>query len=198
MSKVICPNGEKIFTVAALDKLAIYSEDGAKVYSRTDSANYLEEWVFVKDVEAGIEYVTEAFTVVTEIRIEAKASSVYYQSGLAASVLEMKGRRLQGTPLALATTGALTAAMISGGIVTSAAAAVTATLPTGAVMDASLEMEIGESFDWAVVKTGAGAFTVTASSAHTVVGVAATAATSSGMYRTRKTAIATYVTYRIG
>ena len=66
-------------------------------------------------------------------------------------------------------------------------------------MDAALQMEIGESFDWAAINTGgANAFTVTAAaSGLTVVGAGAVAATTSAIFRTRKTAAATFVTYRL-
>jgi hypothetical protein len=107
--------------------------------------------------------------------------------------------RGQGAPGVLNVTGTLTAAMIAAGIVTSTtAAAVVATLDTGAILDAALEMEIGESFDWSVIATGANAFTVTASAGHTVVGVGAVATVTSGVFRTRKTAADTFVTYRVG
>ncbi len=95
-------------------------------------------------------------------------------------------------------TATLTAAMISAGIVTSAAAAVTATLDTGTVMDSALDMVVDESFDWAAIKVGANAFTVTASAGHTLEGSGVVAATSSGYFRTRKTAANTFVTSRLG
>jgi len=50
-----------------------------------------------------------------------------------------------------------------------------------------------------VINTGgSNAFTVTAATGHTIVGAAAVAASSSGLFRTRKTAANTFVTYRIG
>ena len=110
----------------------------------------------------------------------------------------MKGLRTQGTPGVLDATGALTATMMASGIVTSAAATVAGTVPTGTVMDAALEMEIGESFDWTVIKVGANSFTVTAATAHTLVGSGVVATATSITFRTRKTAAATYVTYRLG
>lgn len=122
-----------------------------------------------------------------------------YANGTAAVILERRALRGQGTPGVLNATGTLTAAMIASGIVTSTTAAgVTATLDTGAVMDAALEMEVGESFDWSAIATGANAFTVTAAaSGHTVVGAGAVATTTSGTFRTRKTAADTFVTYRL-
>lgn len=198
MSKIVYKHGEKIFTIAALDRLAAFSEDAFKIYSKTEFSQHPDQWVLVSAVAAGIEHITSAFSAATQIRIEPGASKVYYQEGVSASVLEKKGQRTQGAPGVLDTTGALTATMMASGIVTSAAAAVAGTVPTGTVMDAALEMEIGESFDWSVIKVGASGFTVTAASGHTLVGLAVVATATAGMFRTRKTAAATYVTYRIG
>ena len=197
MSKKIYSHGEAKFTIAALDALAIYSESDVKIYKRKEFTNHPDGWTLVKAAPAGTEYVTSAFAAAIEIRIEAGESEVYYQEGVNATVLEVKGKRSQGTPGVLNATGPLTAAMMGSGIVTSTTATVAGTVPTGTVMDAALEMEIGESFDWSVIKTGANAFTVTAATAHTLVGLAVVATATAGMFRTRKTAAATYVTYRI-
>jgi hypothetical protein len=124
---------------------------------------------------------------------------LYYSVGTAATVNELLGT-LQGDPGVLNATGTLTAALIQTGIVTSTtAAAVTATLDTGAIMDAAATFAIGDCFDWSVINTGGtNAFTVTAAaSGHTVVGAGAVAALTSGRFRTRKTAAATFITYRI-
>jgi hypothetical protein len=85
------------------------------------------------------------------------------------------------------------------GIVTStSAAAVAATLDTGAIMDTTLDMAIGDSFDWSFINTGGNTVTVTASTGHTIVGVATVLTVSSGHFRTRKTAASTFITYRMG
>lgn len=107
----------------------------------------------------------------------------------------------QGTPGTLNATGTLTAALLASGIVTSTtAAAVTATLDTGALMDTTFanEVEIGDGFEWSALATGANAFTVTAAaSGHTVVGTGAVATTTSGRFFSKRTAADTWVTYRI-
>lgn len=100
---------------------------------------------------------------------------------------------------ALNATGTLTFELCVSGVVTSTtAAAVTATLDTGAVLDTKTSLQVGEGFDWSVINTGGtNAFTVTASSGHTIVGGGAVAANNSGAFRTVRTAAATYVTYRL-
>ena len=83
------------------------------------------------------------------------------------------------------------------------------TLPTGALIDAGLTMEVDDSFDWCLINNALAAadtITVTGDTGHTVVGNpvvqslhASTGAVMgySSLWRTRKTAADTYVTYRI-
>jgi hypothetical protein len=197
MSKKIAPYGTVILDAAASDIIAAYSLDDAKVYTKSANSPY---WGLLSVVTAGEEYASSALSAAKQVKIEAGGSDVYYSIGAAAVVTDRRGLRGQGAPGVLNATGTLTAAMIASGIVTSTtAAAVTATLNTGALMDAALELEIGESFDWSAIATGANAFTVTAAaSGHTVVGAGAVATGTSGLFRTRKTAASTFVTYRIG
>lgn len=195
MLRKIPPYGELVLTAAASDIISAYSLDDAKVYTRAVGK---QSWGLLSVVTAGQEYASSALSAAAEVKIQAGGSEVHYSIGTAAVPVARRGLRGQGTPGVLNATGALTAAMIASGIVTSTtAAAVAGTVPTGAVLDAALELEIGESVDWSVIATGANAFTVTAADGHTLVGTAAVATTTSGLFRTRKTAAATFVTYRI-
>lgn len=198
MSDRVAPYGVVTVNAAATDKIAVYSLDSAKVYTRSTGDSY---WGLLGTVTGGAEYLSAALSAAKEVRIEAGGNEVFYAIGTAPIVTNRRGLRGQGAPTALNATGALTAAAIGSGIVTSTtAAAVTATLPTGAVMEASLDMDVGESFDWSVINTGdTNAITVTAAATgHTVVGIGAVAAETSGLFRTRKSAASTYITYRIG
>jgi hypothetical protein len=105
----------------------------------------------------------------------------------------------QGAPGALNATGTLTAALIAAGIVTStSAAAVAATLSTGALLDTAFpEIAIGEAFEWSLINTGPNTVTVTASAGHTIVGTATVATVTSGYFMTRRTAANTWITYRM-
>lgn len=200
MSNRLPENGLVEFQIPASDVLAVFSRAPCKVYQRAGFPNFPESWSLLHAVAADTEYVSGAFAAATDIRIEAGAADVLYANGTAAVITERRALRGQGAPGVLNATGTLTAAMIAAGLVTSTtAAAVTATLDTGAVMDAALDMDIGESFDWSAINTGgANAFTVTAAaSGHTVVGAGAVAASSSGSFRTRKTAADTFITYRL-
>lgn len=92
---------------------------------------------------------------------------------------------------------------------TATAATAAYTLPTGALIDAGLTMEVDDSFDWCLINNALAAadtITVTATTGHTIIGNpvvqslhASTGAIMgySSLWRTRKTAADTYVTYRI-
>jgi hypothetical protein len=197
MLQNIVPYGTAEFDAAASDVITVYSQDDAKVYTKPTGT---QVFGLLSKTVGGTEYASSALSAAARVKIEAGGREVLYNYGVAPAVLARRGLRGQGTPGVLNATGPLTAAMILSGLVTSTtAAAVAGTLPTGAVLDAAIEdMEIGDSFDWSVLVTGANAFTVTAAaSGHTVVGLMAVATTVSAMFRTRKTAAATYVTYAI-
>lgn len=195
-TNVLLPGHAVSFTIAASDKLATYSLGD---YTVTKSVGFPNRPEVEASVFAGSgANTTAAFSAATDITIAAGDSAVRYETGTGPVIYDRAN--YQGDPGALNATGTLTAALILGGIVTSStAAAVTATLDTGAVMDAVIDMDIGDSFDWSAINTGgANAFTVTAAATgHTVVGAGAVAASTSGRFRTRKTAADTYITYRI-
>lgn len=127
-------------------------------------------------------------------------------TGLAgATGWNIDGFGAQVTPTAKTTTTiTLTIAEMLTRLITSTqTAAVGITLPTGALTDAGFggaTLAVGASFDWAIVNLGSssGAVTVGAGSNHTVVGNMVVAISTTGQFRTRKTAAGTYVTYRVG
>lgn len=106
---------------------------------------------------------------------------------------------VQPAPGTLNATGTLTAALMATGIVTSTtAAAVAATVDTGTAMSAAFpDMKVDDSFEWSAIATGANAFTVTAATGHTLVGSGVVATGTSKMFRSRKTAATTWVTYNL-
>lgn len=195
----IFTQGTAVVTVPAGEKIAVQAYSPASVFQEVGYPNFPESQDLLTVVENST-YVSAAFTNATNVTIQAGASGATYAVGTDPVVSDDGKFQLQGTPGVLNVTGALTAAMILSGIVTSTtAAAVAGTLPTGAVLDAASEFAIGDSFDWSVIATGANAFTVTAAATgHTIVGTAAVATVTSGAWRTRKTAAETFVSYRIG
>lgn len=144
-------------------------------------------------------YTSSTFSAATTVEIAGGGDAqVLYSVGTASVILELLANT-QPTPGALNTTGALTAALMFTGIVTSStASAVTGTLPTGPVLDAAGSFSVNDSFDWYVINTGAtNAFTVGDASGHTITGATGVAASTSGHFRTCKTAANTFVTYRV-
>lgn len=198
ISTLIPAQGTATVSFAASDKIATYSEQQYEVVNQVGFPNFPDQEVSLF-AGSGLN-VSDAITAAGTAVIRAGATPVLYTVGASAAIPFNEIVNYQASPGTLAATGTLTAALILGGIVTSTtAAAVTATLNTGAVMEAAISMEIGDSFDWVVINTGAvNDFTVTAAaSGHTVVGVGAVQELTSVQFRTRKTAFETFVTYRI-
>jgi hypothetical protein len=118
----------------------------------------------------------------------------------------------QGNPTA-ETTGAVTvtiAKMLTGIVSGNPSAARAYTLDTGTNCDGGMTISTNEAFDWVLINLATTAtyiITLTAAAGHTIVGNPLIAAqsgttgglwgTSSAMFRTRKTAANTFITYRI-
>ena len=126
----------------------------------------------------------------------------YYEIGTAPAIKQLQndnGFLPSGSPNAVNATATLTVAQLLGIIITStSAAAVVATLPTGTQMDAGSSWVVGEFVDINVINTGPSSWTLTAAAGFTIVGVAAVATTSFGIFRLVKSAANTFVAYRIG
>lgn len=194
MSNYLNPNNAVSITIAASDKLATYSRGS---YQILKTVGYPNVPATVATVFSGSgANTTTAFTVATVVTIIAGSNGLWYEDGTTPAIIERPN--FQGTPGTLNATGTLTATLILGGIVTSTtAAAVAATLDTGAAMDVAINMDVNDAFDWVVINTGGNTLTVTASTGHTIVGTATVVTVASGRFRTRKTAADTYVSYRM-
>lgn len=198
MSTLLLPNQAVTLTVAASDKLATWSTSRYLVAKSIGYPNVPATVATVYDASGA--NTTSAFSAATSVTIQAGSSPLYYMTGTGPVISERFNLQgVQGAPGTLNATGTLTAALILGGIVTSTtAAAVTATLDTGAVMDAVTDLAVDDGFYWSAINTGgSNAFTVTASTGHTIVGAGAVAANTTGSFLTRKTAADTFVTYRL-
>lgn len=94
-----------------------------------------------------------------------------------------------------------TAASILGGIRTGTPATdINLQLPTGASLESAfVDLQLNQGFSWSVINLAAATYkiTVTANDGHTVIGNMAVAAATSGRFLTAKTALNTFVTYRI-
>src|SRR5690349_4717448 len=130
MSKILQFGKAKV-TIPATESIAVYTKGSAKVYRELGYPNEPTKLSLLGTVLSG-QTVFGAYASGATIVIEAGADDVEYEIGVAPiadSVLQVK---LQADPGVLNATGALTAALILSGIVTSTtAAAVAGTLPTG-------------------------------------------------------------------
>lgn len=198
-SLVVQPFGQAKIVALASSKVAVFTKGTAQVFQEVGYPNHPNTLALLTNGNVVNQQTVFSITNAGNIYINAGALPVYYDAGTDPLVEDLLASQIQTTPGVLNATGALTAAMMITGIVTSTtAAAVAGTVPTGTVMDAAfLNMQIGDSFDWSVIATGGNAFTVTAASGHTLVGTAAVATVTSGLFRTVKTAAATYITYRL-
>ena len=196
--QVIFAQGTAVVTVPAGEKIAVQAYSPASVFQEVGYPNFPESQDLLTVVE-NTTYVSGAFTNATSVTIQAGASGAAYAVGVSPVISDSGKFQTQGAPGVLNATGTLTAAMILSGIVTSTTAAgTTATLDVGAVVDAASEFAIGDSFDWSVINTGPSTFTVTSPDAsHAIVGVGAVLTLISAVWRTRKTAANTFVSYRL-
>jgi hypothetical protein len=198
MQYTVYPNGQAQITVPNGSKIAFFTRGTAKLSKKVAYPNQPDAVADVTSV-TNDQYVSAAVTADTVMFLAAGAAPVYYEVGTAPVVGSEYATQIQGAPVAVDATGAVSSAAMLGGIVTSStAAAVAGTVPTGTVLDAAAQFNVGDSFDWSVIVTGGtNDFTVTAATDHTLVGNAVVTHSTSGLFRTRKTATNTFVTYRL-
>lgn len=212
--KTIFKFGTAIITVPANNKVAVISTTTCKIYKKTTYANYPSVLELVATTTEDVEYVSSVFnaSAATTIVIEAGAGGATYEVAPAPSAATPEGGLKQPTPTAKTVAVTLTAAELLTRIITgthAAGATAAYTLPTGTLLDAAAGLKVDEAFDWSLINLSAAAtdtITLTAATGHTIVGnpiVQSSNATTGGIYgnsalwRTRKTAANTFVTYRI-
>lgn len=188
-------------TIPAGGAVSAFSQGAFSVLVQNPpSSNIPPVWSKLADVGAGAgTYTSATFAAGALVRIDASGgSSVSVDVGLSPGPKLERVATAQGvTVTAVNASATLTTAQMAGGVISStSAAAVAATLPTGAVMDTQGVQAIGEGFYWLVDNTGPSAFTVTAAASGHTVASGVVAATSSAQFFTLKTAAATYRTYR--
>lgn len=214
MATRVYPFGTATVTVAAAGKIAVYNSGQSIVQVKrvVGYPNYPDAETDLGDV-TNTQTVFGAYADGATIKIYAGPDGAWYDTGTTPNARESVPEiSIQGTPTAKTAAATLTIAELLTGIVTITHATgsnVNLALPTGTLADAGVDLDIDESFDWTVVNLSAAAAdtaTVTAGTAHTVVGVMVVQsvhATTGGLYgssatfRTRKTAANTFVTYRV-
>ena len=200
--QVIFAQGTATVAVPAGEKIAVQAFSTASVFQEVGFPNFPEANDLLTTVD-NTTYVSGAFTNATNVIIQAGASGAYYSVGVSPDISNNGNWQPQGAPANIADGGSMaaTAANVLTGIITATpTSARDIQLPTGANLDLATEWAIGDSFDFSVITLAAFALTLTVNTDVTIVGSAATAATSgaSARFRCRKTAANTFVVYRIG
>lgn len=198
MSTLIYNQGTATVTVPASGSIIVWTLDQAVVRQLVVTPNQVPSFGIIGTALAGVPLTLGPFTNATQLEINGGAGETFFSYGISPAIGEILAAQYQATPVALNATGAVTAAAIFGGILTSTTgAAVAGTVPTGAVMDAASNLAVGDSFDWSIINTGGNTFTLTAAANHTIVGTATVVTVTSGLFRTVKTAAGTFITYRL-
>lgn len=191
--------GEVTVTLAANESIALYSATQAQVFESVGYPNYPTQL----DLEAtftGYDVLGPYASGATLV-ISPGSTDVLYSIGVAPVV---SGVAYQGAPTTQNTAGTLTGAQVMSGLITctqATGATIAVLLPNGATMEAASQFNVDEYFDWVLINNSvAGTDTVTitnAASNNNISGPAIVAASTSAIFRTRKTAADTFVTYRI-
>jgi hypothetical protein len=104
----------------------------------------------------------------------------------------------QSPPVAKTAAATLTPDELANGIITYNGLAANLIVPLGVDLTAAFgSMKVNSSFEFSIINTGATIATLTGNTGCTIVGVAAVAATSSCLFRVRKSGDFTYVFNRI-
>lgn len=148
------------------------------------------------------------------LRVTAFADTVYYSvSKLAVATPVIRPMSViavdQQTPIAYTAGGTALSTDLLNGLVTfnttPSSSTATYTLPTGTLLDAALNLGIGQSFRWSITNlstTSGGTVTLAAGAGHTIVGdvltqiAGLTTGCATSRWLTRKTAANTFITYR--
>ena len=198
---VIFTQGTVTVTVPAGEKIAVQAYSPASVFQEVGYPNFPDSQDLLTVVD-NTTYVSAAFTNATNVTIQAGASGANYAVGIAPTITNNGNWQPQDAPADIADGGSMiaTAANVLTGIVTATPTATRSIqLPTGANLDLATEWAIGDSFDFSVITLAAFALSITVNTGVTIVGSAATAATSgaSARFRVRKTAADTFIVYRV-
>lgn len=198
---ILAPNGSVTVALTAGESIAVFSQGYADVSRVLGFPNYPDKVQALGNVNNS-QVVFGPYASGATIFLEASGGMpVQYETGTAPSVKQV-GRSAGSfvTVSAVNATATLTPANLIGELITSTtAAAVTGTLPTGAILEAASDFDTSQKINWSVINSGAtNSFTVAAAaSGHTVSGNMVIPASTSGSFITLRTGTATFVTYRI-
>lgn len=192
MSNLVMARSSETTNVPAGQYITVYTQDSAVVTQNVGGTISTLGTVTQSQQTYG------PFAAAAVVTIAAGANVAVYNVGSAPVVTELIGNSIQRTPALMNTAGPIPFTTLASGLITSSSTlGIVCTLPTGVAIETSRDFKVDDSFDWVVIVIGLFGFTVGGSTGHTVVGNATVASGTSGMFRTRKTAANTFVTYRL-
>lgn len=194
MANIVMARSSVDVQVPAGESITVFSQDTARIYQRVGEAKNSLGTV------ASTQQAFGPFASGATVVIDTGEYSAIYGVGASPVIRELLSHKIQRAPAAINAGGAIPLAALFGGVINANAGllGVTGTLPAGATIDSAGDFRVDDAFDWSIISTGLGAFTVGASAGHTVVGSASVGSAQSGVFRTRKTGTNAFVTYRIG
>lgn len=194
MPRMIPSKSSVAFSVPSGQSFTVYCQETALVYQIINSSRNLIGTV------TGSQQTFGPFSNGADIVIESDKSPVFWSVGVSPVLQEFVRYKIQRDPFAINGSGSLPVSALYNSLINGSAGLLgaTGTLPTGAAIDASSDFRMDDAFDWNIMSTGLGTFSIGASAGHTIVGAAGVGPGQSGSFRTRKTGANVFVTYRIG
>jgi hypothetical protein len=198
---VIFTQGTATVSVPAGSKIAVEAYSPASVFQQVGFPNFPDSQDLLTVVD-NTTYVSPAFTNATNVTIETGASGAFYSIGTAPQIGNGGNWQIQPAPANIADGASMV--MTAADLLTSIITATPTTgrniqLPTAVSLEAATVFAIDDSFDFSLITLAAFALTITVNTGVTIVGGAATGASSgaAARFRIRKTAANTFIVYRI-
>ena len=200
--QIVFSQGTVTVPVPAGERVIVQSLSPALVFQVVGFPNMPPTQTLLATVENAT-YLSPTFTNATNVVIQANASDVYFSVGTAPDLNVNNGKwQPQATPANIPDGAAMimTAAETLNGLVTATpTVARNVQMPLGTNLELATEWAIDEAYDFSLITLAAFALTLTVNTGVTIVGSPVTAATagSAAMFRVRKTALNTFIVYRL-
>jgi hypothetical protein len=200
--QIIFTQGTSTVPISAGERIIVQSISPALVYQLVGFPNMPPTRTLLATVENGT-YLSPVLTNGGTIVIEAGASEVYFSVGVSPDISFNNGKwKPQGAQSVIADGASMimTAANVLSGIITATpTVGRNVQLPTGTNLELATEWAIDEGVDFSLITEAAFALTITVNTGVTIIGSPSTAATSgsAATFRVRKTALNTFVVYRL-
>lgn len=194
MPRMVAAKSTITVAVPSGQSITVFTQDSANVYQVVGESRNLIGTVSMGQQTFG------PFAGGASIAIEAGNLSAFFSIGAIPILTEFLIYKVQRAPVAINAGGAIPINALFGGLINATAGllGLSGTLPTGTTLDAAGDFRPDDAFEWVIMSTGLGTYSIAASAGHTIVGAAGVGSAQSGAFRTRKTGPNVFVTYRIG